>query len=335
MPQQRRAISYHVALAGLLFCLFGLASPARPAATVFPQKDTSPYRNSASFASLDASLAAIMEKARTQGNANDAVMGRIHDLAAALRYPLAGSDALAAFLDSLPSPPANAADALKPARETALQLARIVLNQEVENTRAELRAIRDLRAQESAAPGPAVRGELLAELENTCFAVGVRLHEFNVRCRDPRYTEPVKGESMRFLDEAAANAAQERRQAFLDRLSTDRENQDFIGGVISEKVTALRFPFTDTIKMSFFLERLFEAPSDDIARQGTLTQADSLLDHHMAVIRLALAHIKAISAVGANTEAKQRLLREAAELHQSTLDLLADVRERCRRAQSR
>ncbi len=328
--QRRCAPLLLAACAALIFCLLGLAAPVGAAATIFPERQTGPFRGAASAAKLDAALAALMEKARTQGTPEDMVMGRIHDLAAALRYPLSGSDALAVFLDSLPPVPLNTADQLKLAREVSLQLSRVVLNQEIENTRAQLRAIRDLRALEKAASGPALRASLLMDLENTCYAVGVYLQDFNKRCQDPRNTDPVKNERLRFLDEAAANALQERRKAFLNRLETDRQNQDFIGGVVAEKVSALRFPFLDAIRMGFFLERTFEATDDALARQAVLTQAAGVLERHVAVANLALAHIRAIAESRPDDAVKQRLLREAADLHQAVLNLLSDSLARCR-----
>ena len=316
--------------AALATCLLGLVQPASAAATVFPEKPTGPFRDAATFARLDTELKELIEKTRTMGTANDMVMGHIHDLAAGLRYPLASCDALAVFLDSLPAVAPDASEAVKSLRNTSLQLARVMLNEDSENTRATLRAIRDLRAQEAAHPGPALRDQLLTELENICYAIGAHLYAVNKRGMEPLYTERVKAETLNFLDEPAANAAQESRKAFLDRLATDRDNQDFIGGAIGEKVTALRFPFRIAIRTGFFLERLFEAPSDELARQGALTLAIQVLEREMALASLALGHIQAIAKARADDPIKQRLLQEAANLHQATLHLLSDSLERYR-----
>ncbi len=322
------------ACAGMLLCLFGPAASVFAAATIFPEKRTTPFRDTGTLAQLDAVLATLTETARTGGTANDGVMGRIHDMAAALRYPLAGGDAIAAFLDTLPPEQDTRAQA-KAAREAALQLARVLLNAAVEGTRAHLRAIHDLRSAETAAAPASVRAKLLAELESCCYAVGVFLQRINKWCLDPRYTNPVTGDSLLFLDETAARAAQAGRQAFLDRLETDRDNQDFIGAGVAEKVNALRFPFTDAVRAGFFLQRLFEAPGSEIERSTALSLAIVLFERHGASISLAQNHIAAIARARADDNVKQTLLRGASAQHQAALDLLRNAAERCRRAAGR
>ncbi len=312
----------------LPFLLLCCAPPLWAAESVFPTFMPKPYRDQAAAQAILQELGAIMEEARTlAADKDDLFLGRIHDLAAGLRYPLTMGDTLAGTLDALVNARSD-----KARRDAALQTARVAYGESVESVRAWLRAIRDLRA-ETAMLRRADALALLDRLETNCFASGAFLENTSKRCLPPAFTAPVRREQLLFINENQAQRLQNQRNAFLDTLSTDRNQQNFLGGLAYEKVSALRFPLMDAIRLSFFMERLFEGTDNATMRATALIVAQAVLDRHILTLRQAMQHIAAIQESRQGRPLDTALLAKTQDRHQDTLYFLEDVRGRLNRAQ--
>lgn len=287
-----------------------------------------PYRDEAATQAILDDLTRIMDDSSTKASPDDMLMGRIHDLAAGLRYPLAMGDALAATLDTLVNPRSD-----KARRDAALQTARVALYETVEGVRAWLRIIRDQRSLVAGQSGSETAVQLLNRLETSCTEAGVLLENLSKRCLQPTFTAPVQRNPMLFLDEAQAQRMQTQKSALLDSLSIDRNQQNFLGGLIYQKIEALRFPLMDSVRVSFFIERLFEGTDNATMRATALIVAQTVVDRHALTLRQAIQHISAIEATRQGREYDLSLLARAQAIHGDALLMLDDIRARYNKAQ--
>ena len=315
-------------LCTLLLPLLALyTSPAWAAQSALGVLLPQPYRDEARTQAILDDLSAIMEQASTQGTPDDVRMGRIHDLAAGLRYPLAMGDALAGALDTLVNARGD-----KARRDAALQTARVALSETVEGVRAWLRIIRDLRAEAVDQGDQERHVQLLNRLEASCTATGVLLENLSKRCLQPTFTAPVRRIPMLFLDEAQAQRAQIQKNSLLDSLSVDKTQQTFLGGLIYQKIESLRFPLMDSIRVSFFIERLFEGTDNATMRATALIVAQTVVDRHLLTLRQAMQHISAIEATRQGRDNDLSLLARAQSRHNEVFLLLNDIRDRFSKA---